>query len=207
MGVYETQVLPRLIDVALRGKPIERARRLAAAGLSGEVLEVGFGSGRNVPYYPSAVRRVQAVDPATAGQAMAAKRVSASPIPVEYVGLDGQHLPLAADSIDHVLITWTLCTVPDAAAVLSEIRRVLRPGGEMHFVEHGRAPDPKVARQQDRFTPVQRRVFGGCHLNRPIDTLIRDADLDITSLDTRYFPGPKFIGYMYSGVAAKPVST
>jgi len=167
------------------------------------VLEVGFGSGRNVPHYPAAVKRVQAVDPATVGRKLAAKRVDAASVPVEYVGLDGQSLPLDDGAVDHVLTTWTLCTIPDVDAALIEIRRVLRPGGALHFLEHGRSPDPKIAHRQDRLTPWQRRIAGGCHLNRSIDTLVANSGLEMTSLDQYYVKGPKVFGYMYEGIATK----
>jgi ubiquinone/menaquinone biosynthesis C-methylase UbiE len=147
------------------------------------VLEVGFGSGRNLPYYPSGVHRVDAVEPATTGRKLAAGRLARSSIPVEYVAPRGEDLPLGDDSIDHVLTTWTLCTIPDVERALAEIARVLRPGGALHFVEHGRAADPGVAPWQDRLTPLQRKVAGGCHLNRPIDRLIRGAGLDMVRLD------------------------
>jgi len=203
MGVYEERVLPRLVDVALSGRALDRLRARAASGLSGEVLEVGFGSGRNVPHYPPEVRRVRAVDPAVTGRKLAAGRIAASPVPVEYVGLDGAQLPLEDGAVDHVLTTWTLCTIPDASRALGEIRRVLRPGGALHFLEHGRAADDKVAQWQDRLTPLQRRVAGGCHLNREIDRLVEDAGLRITKLDTFYAKGPKAFAYMYEGVATK----
>jgi len=203
MGFYETQVLPVLIDAALSGRRFSRLRARVASGLAGNVVEVGFGSGRNVPYYPPAVTRVQAVDPALTGRRLAAKRVAASPVPVEYVGLDGQSLPIDDESIDHVLTTWTLCTIGDVDRALGEIRRVLRPGGAMHFVEHGRAPDPKVALWQDRLTPIQRRLAGGCHLNRPIRDLIAKAGLDVARIDTYFLPGPKVFSHMYEGVATK----
>ena len=128
MGVYADQILPRVTDLALRGKPIDQLRQQATATLDGEVLEVGFGSGRNVPYYPQHVDRVRAVDPATVGRKLAAERVAASGVPIEYVGLDGQQLPLDDVSVDHVLTTWTLCTIPDVERALAEMRRVLRPG-------------------------------------------------------------------------------
>ena len=197
------QVLPRLIDVALGGRDFARIRARVATGLSGEVLEVGFGSGLNVPHYPAAVRRVQAVDPATTGRKLAARRVTASPVPVDYVGLDGHSLPVDSASIDHALVTWTLCTIPDADRALAEIHRVLRPGGELHFVEHGRSPVPAVSRWQDRLTPLQRRLFGGCHLNRPIDELVTRTGFQIAKMENYYLRGPKAVGYMFEGVAAK----
>ncbi len=201
MGIYEDRVLPRVIDMLLSGPVFAKLRRRVASGLEGEVLEVGFGSGRNVPFYPPAVQRVQAVDPATAGRKIAAKRVAASSVPVEYIGLDGQRLALEDNSVDHVLVTWTLCTIPDVGLALREIHRVLRPGGALHFVEHGRAPDPNIARWQDRLTPLQRRIGGGCHLNRSIDQLIVNAGFEIVKLDNFFVKGPKPFGYMYEGVA------
>ena len=203
VGLYEEQVLPRFVDVALGGARLGRLRARVAAGLEGEVVEVGFGSGHNVPYYPPAVRRVRVVDPATVGRKLAAKRVAATTVPVEFVGLDGQSLPLADGTVDHVLTTWTLCTIPDVRAALGEIRRVLRPGGALHFLEHGRSAEPNVARWQDRVTPVQRRIGGGCHLNRPIDQLVAGSGLAIGELTTYYIRGPKVVGYMYEGVATK----
>ncbi|MHB1785440.1 MAG: class I SAM-dependent methyltransferase [Acidimicrobiales bacterium] len=203
MNFYETQVLPRFIDVILGGRQFARLRARAAAGLEGEVLEVGFGSGLNVPHYPPVVNRVWAVDPATVGRQLAAKRVAASPVPVSYVGLDGEELPLEDASVDHVLSTWTLCTIPDVGRALGEIRRVLRPGGAFHFVEHGRSPMAGVARWQDRLTPIQQRIAGGCHLNRPIDQLVADAGLEVTRMENSYMHGPRAFGYIFEGVAVK----
>lgn len=203
VGFYVDRVLPRVTDLALRGRPIEDLRQQAAAGLDGRVLEVGFGSGRNVPYYPPTVERVLAVDPATLGRKLAAERVARSPVAIEYVGLDGELLPLDDASVDHALTTWTLCTIPDVDRALAEIRRVLRPGGALHFVEHGRSPDPGVARWQKRLNPLQQRVFGGCQLNRRIDELIRNVGLNLTRMENRYLPGPKPYGYLYIGDATK----
>jgi ubiquinone/menaquinone biosynthesis C-methylase UbiE len=202
MGFYEEQVVPRLTDVVMRRAELTPIRARVVASLAGDVLEVGFGSGLNVPHYPVAVTRVQAVDPATVGRQLAAKRVAASGVPVDYVDLDGQALSLASASVDHVLTTWTLCSIPDVDRALSEIRRVLRPGGLFHFVEHGRSPDRTVANWQDRLTPFQRRVAGGCHLNRPIDQLVRNSGLELVRLDNYYAKGPRPFGYMFEGVAA-----
>jgi ubiquinone/menaquinone biosynthesis C-methylase UbiE len=203
VGFYGDQLLPRFTNQILSGKEFTRIRGLVTVGLTGEVLEVGFGSGLNVPHYPSEVTRVLAIDPATVGRELAAKRVSASPVPVEYVGLDGASLPVDSGSIDHVLITWTMCTIPDVDRALSEILRVLRPGGEMHFAEHGLSPDPKVAKWQDRLTPFQRRWAGGCHLNRPIDRLIEQAGLTVSRMNNFYMKGPRPMGYMFEGLATK----
>jgi ubiquinone/menaquinone biosynthesis C-methylase UbiE len=203
MGWYAEYVVPRIMDVVMRAGEYTPIRARVAADLSGEVLEVGFGSGLNVAHYPPAVTRVLAVDPAMVGRKLAARRVANSPVPVEYIGLDGQSLPLPADSVDHALTTWTLCTIPDVERALAEINRVLRPGGTLHFIEHGRSPDSGVARWQDRLTPIQRRVAGGCHLNRPVDKLITGNGLDITRIDNYYLTGPKPFGYSYEGVATK----
>lgn len=203
MGFYGEQILPRVVDLALGNRECTRLRERVTADLEGEVLEIGFGSGLNVPLYPRSVARVRAVDPATIGRKLAEKRVAASTIPVEYVGLDGEELPLEDESVDSALSTWTLCTIPDAHRALAEIHRVLRPGGALHFLEHGRAPDQKVAQWQDRLTPIQQRLFGGCHLNRPIDELLLGAHLEVTRMDHYYMRGPKPLGYMYEGVAIK----
>lgn len=203
MGLYRAQIVPRMSNVLLSGKEYGRLRARVAGELSGDVLEVGFGSGHNVPHYPAGVRRVQAVDPATVGRKLAAARVEASPIPIEYVGMDGQELPLDDASVDHVLTTWTLCSIPDVHRALAEVRRVLRRGGALHFLEHGRSPDPKVARWQDRLTPLQRKVFGGCHLNRDFDQIIGASGLDVTRMEHYYLKGPKAMGYMYEGTATK----
>ena len=182
MGFYEDQVVPRVTDLVMSRREFTPIRARVAASLEGDVLEIGFGSGFNVPHYPPAVTGVRAVDPATIGRKLAAKRVASSGVPVQYVGLDGQALSQKSASIDHVLATWTLCSIPDVDRALSEIRRVLRPGGLFHFVEHGRSPDRRVADWQDRLTPIQRRVAGGCHLNRPIDQLVRNSGLELTRL-------------------------
>ena len=203
MGLYGDQVVPRLTEVVMSRRELTPIRARVAASLDGEVLEVGFGSGLNVPHYPPTVAHVGAVDPATVGRRLAAQRVASSSVPVEYVGLDGQALSQDSASVDHVLSTWTLCTIPDVARALREIRRVLRPGGLFHFVEHGRSPDRKVAGWQDRLTPWQRRVAGGCHLNRPIDELVRDAGLELVRLENYYTSGPRPFGYMFEGVATK----
>lgn len=203
MGFYGDQILPRIIDVVLSNREFDTIRQRVAARIVGDVLEVGFGSGLNVPFYPEGVRRVAAVDPAVVGRKLAAKRVAGCTIPVEYVGLDGESLPLDDESVDHVLSTWTMCTIPGVEQALMEVRRVLKPGGQVHFAEHGRSPDPKIARRQDRLNPVQRRLAGGCNLNRPIDRLMGDAGFEITRLETYYVKGPKSMGYMYEGVATR----
>jgi ubiquinone/menaquinone biosynthesis C-methylase UbiE len=201
MGWYERQVVPRIVDLSLRSADFTRIRAKVAGDLDGEVLEIGFGSGLNVPHYPATLTKVVAIDPATAGRKLAASRIAQCAVPIEFAGLDAGDLPADDGSVDHVLSTWTLCTVPDPARALAEIRRVLRPGGSLHFAEHGLAPDERVARFQRRFTPVQRRLFAGCHLDRPVDTLITAAGFRLTRLDTYYMPGSRAVGYTYEGVA------
>jgi ubiquinone/menaquinone biosynthesis C-methylase UbiE len=203
MGIYQDQLLPRFTNKVMNRRDLQPIRDRVCAGLTGEVLEMGFGSGLNVPHYPPAVTRVRVVDPATLGRRLAAARVAASPVPVEYVGLDGQAIPLDSASVDHVLSSWTLCTIPDVERALGEVRRVLRPGGSLHFVEHGLSPDARVARWQDRLTPLQRLLAGGCHLNRPIDRIIAGSGLELTGLQNYYVEGPKSMGYSFEGRAVK----
>ena len=202
MGVYGDHVLPRLIDVACNMAEAKKQRARVCEGLSGDLVEIGFGSGLNVPFYPTGVRRVAAVEPADTGWKLASKRVAASPVPVERSGLDGQSLPFEDDSFDAALSTWTMCTIPDLGAALAELRRVLKPGGTLHFVEHGLAPDEKVRHWQHRLEPVQKRLFGGCHLTRPTVELLRGAGFEIREVDRYYEKGsPKFLGANSLGVA------
>jgi ubiquinone/menaquinone biosynthesis C-methylase UbiE len=183
-------------------KPIRPRREQACQGLAGEVIEIGFGSGLNVPFYPTAVARVTAVEPADAGWKLAQRRISESPVPVVRSGLDGQSLPFDDASFDSALCTFTLCTIPDAAAAMAEVRRVLKPGGSFHYLEHGLAPDAKVQRWQHRMEPVQRRLFGGCHLTRNPAEIVESAGFAVTVLDAFYQPGgPKAVGAFSIGAA------
>jgi ubiquinone/menaquinone biosynthesis C-methylase UbiE len=202
MGVYGEQVVPRIINCACGLKSNDKLRRRVCEGLSGEVIEIGFGSGLNVPFYPAAVQRVDAVEPADLGWTLAAQRLAASPVDVQRSGLDGEKLPFADASHDFALSTWTLCTIPDAAAALREVRRVLRPGGSLRFVEHGLAPDQTVQRWQRRIEPAQKRLFGGCHLTRPVTQMLETAGFSVTELDVFYAEGmPKFFGALSLGSA------
>ncbi len=206
MSVWTDQVVPRLTEVMLGNKEVRRHRRRAVEGLRGVVLEIGFGSGLNVPLYPAEVEKVLAVDPSTVGRALAAKRIESSPVPVEFVGLDGQDIALPDESVDSALSTFTVCTVPDAVRALAEVRRVLRPGGELHFLEHGLCPDPSVARWQHRCNGMQQRLAGGCNLDRPVDRLVRDTGFELRGLQNGFLGGPKLMrpwGYLYEGVARR----
>jgi SAM-dependent methyltransferase len=205
VGFYGEQVVPRIINKACGTKTAEPLRRRVCAGLAGDVVELGFGSGHNVPFYPAAVTRVTAVEPSDVGWRLAAERVKAASVPVRRSGLDGQSLPFPDDGFDAALSTWTLCTIPDAAAALREVRRVLRPGGTLHFLEHGLAPDERVRRWQRRLEPVQYRLAGGCHLTRPILDLLTDAGFTLGEVDTFYEQGaPKFEGADSLGTAVSP---
>lgn len=202
MGLYDEQILPRVINVVCGLKTLHPYRGRVCEGLHGRVLEVGFGSGLNIPFYPEGVTAVAAVEPADTGWKLAGKRRAATTVPVERTGLDGQSLPLPDDSCDVALSTFTLCTIPDVDAALAEIRRVLKPGGTFHFLEHGLAPDESVRRWQHRLEPIQKRIAGGCHLTRPIADLVSGAGFTITDLDVFYEKGaPKPVGAASLGVA------
>jgi ubiquinone/menaquinone biosynthesis C-methylase UbiE len=204
MAIWTEHVLPRVLNVCMNVKPAREARGRVCHDLGGDVLEIGFGSGLNLPYYPPTVTGVWTVEPSTVARTIAAKRIAATTIPVEYAGLDGQRLELPDERFDAVLSTWTLCTIPDVDAALLEIRRVLKPGGTFHFVEHGRAPDAKVARRQDRWEPLHTRLAGGCKVTREFPGRIERAGFDLKGVEQYYLPGgPKYAAYMTEGSAIK----
>ncbi len=203
MGFYSDSIVPRIMDKACGMKAAFPLRERVCAGLSGEVVEVGFGSGSNIAFYPATVRRVTAVEPSDVAWRLATKRIAGSAVPIERTGLDGQCLPFDDASFDAALSTWTMCTIPDAVAALQELRRVLKPGAPLHFLEHGLAPDPKVQRWQRRLNSLQGRLFAGCSLNRPIVDLVTQAGFTVRQVDVFYEEGtPKFLGADCLGVAA-----
>jgi ubiquinone/menaquinone biosynthesis C-methylase UbiE len=201
MAMWRDHVVPRIVDKACARPEFAGPRRQALAGLRGEVVEIGFGSGHNLAHYPPGVDRVVAVEPSMVARRLAERRVAASPITVEYVELDRQAIDLPENSADAAVSTFTLCTIPDVTRALGELARVLRPGGRMHFLEHGLSPDPKVAAWQHRLTPLQKRLVGGCHFDRPIAELITSAGFRLIELENSYLPGPKTPSYIYRGVA------
>jgi ubiquinone/menaquinone biosynthesis C-methylase UbiE len=202
MGLYDDRVLPHVINVVMNTKQTRTIRQRVCADLEGEVLEIGFGTGHNLPFIPTDVTRLLAVEPSGRSVALARERIAATPVEVDVVGLDGQRLPVDDDSVDAVLCTWSLCTIPDGVAAVREARRVLRPGGRFHFIEHGAAPDAKVRRWQDRLNPIQNRIGGGCNLNRDIAGIVEAGGFTITKLDRYYSPRePKVFGSMYEGTA------
>jgi ubiquinone/menaquinone biosynthesis C-methylase UbiE len=202
MGFYADHVFPHLMDWTLGTRRFQEQRELALASAQGHVLEIGFGTGLNLPHYPKAVTSLAALDPATLLPRKVARRISRGSLPVELVRLSAETLPFEDGRFDCAVSTWTLCTIPDPVAALREVRRVLKPGGTYVFLEHGRSDDARVAKWQDLFNPTQRVIACGCNLNRPIDTLISQGGLKIDRLDRFLLSGvPRIAGEMYRGVA------
>jgi ubiquinone/menaquinone biosynthesis C-methylase UbiE len=200
MSWYAKHVLPRLIDLAMRNPENGRLRAEWIPQARGEVLEVGIGSGLNLAFYSPQVSRIYGVDPSGELQRLARKRLG--PIDVEFLSQSAEGpLPLANASMETVVVTWTLCSIGDPPRALQEMKRVLKPGGRLIFLEHGRAPDSGVRAWQDRLTPAWKSLAGGCHLNRKVDELIREAGFQISALKTSYLPGPRPLTYTYQGMA------
>lgn len=201
MSFYQRHILPPLLNFAMRQKPLQPFRERVISNAIGDVLEIGIGSGLNLPLYGTSVRSVIGIEPSTGLLAMAEQQMERVLVPVEFLQASAEALPIESHSVDTVVTTWTLCTIPDARKALQEARRVLRPGGTLLFVEHGRAPEKAVARWQDRIDPLWGRIAGGCHLNRQIDALIIEAGFQIDTMRHDRMPGPRTHNYLYEGQA------
>jgi SAM-dependent methyltransferase len=204
VGFYRDRVLPHLIDRACRTPALAEWRDSVTAGLAGRVVEIGFGSGLNLPHYPPAVEVVMAVEPAAVSRRIALRREAQASVRVEHVGLDGESIELADASADAGLSTFTLCTIPGVERALGELRRVIKPGGSLHFLEHGLAPDAGVAKWQWRLDRLQGRLAGGCHLTRDVPGLITAAGFEIERIEQRYAAGPRAWSWFTVGVARNP---
>jgi ubiquinone/menaquinone biosynthesis C-methylase UbiE len=200
MSLYAKFVLPRIIDLAMNNRETRRLRQAWIPRARGEVLEIGIGSGLNLPFYSTEIKRIYGVDPSVELQQMARRRLGR--LDVEFFLQSAEApLPMADRTIDTAVLTWTLCSIADPRKALHEVKRVLKTGGSLIFIEHGRAPDAGVARWQDRLTPLWKRIGGGCHLNRKTDKILEDAGLQISELTKSYIPGPRPMTYTYQGIA------
>lgn len=204
MGWYEKHVLPRLIDAACSQKPMRRLRERYVPQAHGDVLEIGIGSGLNLAHYGAGVTSLTGLDPAAELTERAARRARELNRPVHMLGVSGEEIPADDARFDSLVCTWTLCSIPNVYAALREMHRVLKPGGRLYFIEHGRAPEPAVLGWQRRLEPLWKKIGGGCHLTRQADVLIQDAGFRLEALDGGYEPGPKFAAYMTHGVAQRP---
>jgi SAM-dependent methyltransferase len=201
MGIYDRRVLPVLIDLVMRSGRLAEVRSRLLGEARGEVLEIGIGSGLNLPFYGPQVRRVIGIEPSAVLAGKTRRAAARADLAVEVLEVSAEALPLADASVDTAVSTWTLCSVPDPLRALREMRRVLRPGGSLIFVEHGLAPEPAVARWQRRLTPLWRRCAGGCHLDRPMAQLVAEAGFVVRRLETGYMAGPRVLTYLYEGRA------
>jgi ubiquinone/menaquinone biosynthesis C-methylase UbiE len=199
---YERHMLPYLIDFACSIKPVQRQRRKVVPQAQGQVLEIGIGTGLNLEHYDKGkVSKIVGLDPGLEMHRLAQKRIEKAGLTVELVGLSAERIPFDASTFDTVLVTYSLCTIPDPLAALGEMRRVLRPGGRLIFCEHGLAPDPSVRRWQDRLTPLWSKIAGGCRLNRDIPALLQESGFQSRDMETLYLPGPRPLTYNYWGTA------
>ena len=200
---YERHLLPYLTDFACGMRTVRRQRRKVVPQAEGEVLEIGIGTGLNFEHYErTKVTKLVGLDPGTPMHRLARKRAQRAGLPVELLDASAEAVPFAAATFDTVVVTYTLCTIPDPVAALGEMRRVLKPGGRLIFCEHGLAPDASVRRWQDRLTPAWSWIAGGCHLNRDIPALLQAAGFRSEDMETMYLPGPRLLTYNYWGTAA-----
>ena len=201
MGFYQNQIVPRLINLSMRQRNLAAYRHRVVPAAEGRVLEIGVGSGLNLPFYTQKAELVMGLDPSPKLLSMARRAARPASIPFDFIEGSAEAIPLEDGSVDTVVTTWTLCSIPDASRSLHEMHRVLKPAGRLLFVEHGRAPEPNVRRWQDRLTPVWKRVGGGCHLNRAIGTLVESAGFQFERIETGYMRGPRPMTFMYEGSA------
>ena len=201
MGLYDTWLMPRLCHLAMRNKRLRPPRQRVVGAAEGDVLEIGIGSGLNFPYYGPQARRVFALEPSPSLIEMAQRSAAKAPMPTAFIEGSAEQIPLDAKSVDTVLMTWVGCSIPDIDAALREMRRVLKPGGRLLFVEHGRAPDANVERWQRRLEPFWLPLSGGCHLTRRIVDRMPTAGFRVGQVDTGYLPGPKVLTFLYEGSA------
>lgn len=201
MSFYRDHLLPHIIDLAMRNRDLLPYRQRITSAAEGRVLEIGIGSGLNLPFYPARVGEIVGLEPLPQLAAMTRRAAERTSLPVVLLTGSAEAIPLDSASIDTVVTSWTLCSIPGADQALREMRRVLRPGGQFLFVEHGLSPDAGVRRWQDRLTPIWKRVGGGCHLNRPIRSLIENAGFRINEIETGYAKGPRPMVFMYEGRA------
>ncbi|MDM9384431.1 class I SAM-dependent methyltransferase [Chlorogloeopsis sp. ULAP01] len=203
MGFYSQRILPYLLDWSLSDSSLAKYRQEVLAEVKGEILEIGFGTGLNLSYYPKHIHKIITVDANPGIHGLAQKRIQASSITVDHRVLNGENLPMADNTFDSVVSTWTLCSIENVEQALREIYRVLKPAGRFFFVEHGLSHEPEVQVWQNRLTPLQKRIAGGCHFNRNIRQLI-ESEFDIVSLEEFYAEKtPKISGYLYKGIATK----
>jgi len=204
MGIYSNYIFPRILDKVMSNGHMKKARTAVLSEVSGNVFEVGFGTGLNLDFYPEAVKKITTADINPGMNKKALKRIELSKIEVDHNVINGESLPFEEELFDSVVCTWTLCSIGQADQALQEFRRVLKPGGKFFFVEHGLADDPKVQKLQNRLTPFWKRIGDGCHLNRNIKELIQDNHFHFAEFDNYYMDeSPRFAGYMYQGIAEK----
>lgn len=205
MGLYKDLVYPWLVEYEMRRSAILEQRKILLERVEGRVLEVGFGTGHNLPFYPQRVKELAVVEPNLGMGRWARERLAASSVRVIAKPLTPENtLPFDTGDFDTVVCTWTICTIPGAATAVGEIARVLRPGGRYLYIEHGRSPDPRVARMQDLMNPLSKKLYDGCHVNRDIGAIVRSSGLSIAAEDRFYLRGtPRFCGYMYRGEARR----
>jgi len=203
MGFYREHIVPHLVNLAMRNSELSPYRERVLRAAEGRVLEIGIGAGPNLKFYPPRVKEILALEPSTKLTEMARRRASDSSLCVTFLEASAEAIPLEGSSVDTVVMTWTLCSIADASEALREMRRVLKPSGQLLFVEHGQAPEESVRKWQDHLTPVWKRIAGGCHLNRPIPALLERAGFHITHLTPGYMKGPKPMTFLYEGSALR----